>query len=85
MRQELGEGLLWNLAHKSHVTGGLSVTSTVVVVLHCVAYLSLTDRAEGLREGILKLKSVTHPQHTGSTCVTEKRPHYVEEFKFYVL
>ena len=37
MRQELGEGLLWNLAHKSHVTGGLSVTSTVVVVPHCVA------------------------------------------------
>lgn len=45
VRQELGEGLLWNLAHKSHVTGGLSVTSTVVV--HCVAYLALTDRAEG--------------------------------------
>lgn len=85
MRQELGEGLLWNLAHKSHVTGGLSVTSTVVAVLHCVAYLSLTDGAEGLSEGILKLKSVTHPQHTGSTCVTGKRPHYVEEFKFYVL
>jgi hypothetical protein len=65
VRQELGEGLLWNFAHKSHVTGGLSVTSTVVV--HCVAYLALTDRTEGLSEGILKLKPVTHPQHIGPT------------------
>jgi hypothetical protein len=70
VRQALGEGVLWNLGHKSHVTGWLSVPSTVVV--HCAVYLVLTDREEGMSVGILKSKVVSHQQHISLVCVAEK-------------
>jgi hypothetical protein len=70
VRQALGEGVLWNLAHKSHVTGWLSVPSTVVV--HCAVYLALTDRKEGPSVGILKSKVVSHQQHIGLVCMAEE-------------
>lgn len=70
MRRALGEGVLWNLGHKSHVTGWLSVPSTVVV--RCVVYLTLTDGKEGPSVGILKSKVVSHQQHIGPACVVEE-------------